>query len=98
MTTQRTGQAAASPADWSWRLQAACRGADTAVFYGPEGERPTRKRAREGRAKEICAACPVAQPCLQYALAHRECFGVWGGLGEQERQAIRQGVGNISRR
>jgi DNA-binding CsgD family transcriptional regulator len=43
------GQATASPVDWSWRRQAACRSADPAVFYGPEGERPTRKRAREGR-------------------------------------------------
>ena len=43
------GQATASPVDWSWRLQAACRSADPAVFYGPEGERPTRKRARAGR-------------------------------------------------
>jgi hypothetical protein len=43
--TRRTtsGQPAARPADWSWRLHAACRGVDTAVFYGPDDERPTRK-------------------------------------------------------
>lgn len=31
------------------------------------------------RAKAICAACPVAQPCLQGALDRREPLGVWGG-------------------
>ena len=39
----------------------------------------------------------MTTPTIGQATA-RECFGVWGGLGEQERQAIRQGIGNISRR
>jgi WhiB family transcriptional regulator, redox-sensing transcriptional regulator len=51
-----------------------------------------RKRARERRAKVICSTCPVVEPSLRYALAHRECFGVWGGLGEQDRQVIQRGV------
>jgi WhiB family transcriptional regulator, redox-sensing transcriptional regulator len=86
------GQPAAGPVDWSWRLHAACRGVDTAVFYGPDDERPTRKRVREQRAKAICSTCPVLVPCRQHALVHREWYGVWGGLGERERQAIRQGM------
>lgn len=38
----------------------------------------------------------MTTPTIGQATA-RECCGVWGGLGE-ERQAIRQGSGNISRR
>ena len=30
-------------------------------------------------AKELCAECPVAQPCLEGALSRREPWGVWGG-------------------
>ena len=31
------------------------------------------------QAKRICAACPVAAPCLQGALDRHEPCGVWGG-------------------
>jgi WhiB family redox-sensing transcriptional regulator len=39
-------------------------------------------------AKTVCAACPVIQQCRQHALAVREPYGVWGGLTEDERNAI----------
>ena len=31
------------------------------------------------RAKQICALCPVQEPCLAGAMARREPWGVWGG-------------------
>ena len=31
------------------------------------------------RAKAICGKCPVAEPCLEGAVARREPWGVWGG-------------------
>lgn len=31
------------------------------------------------RAKAICGKCPVADACLDGALARREPWGVWGG-------------------
>ncbi|MFL5795812.1 MAG: WhiB family transcriptional regulator [Actinomycetota bacterium] len=31
-------------------------------------------------------------PCRQHALAHREWYGVWGRLGERERQAMQRGT------
>lgn len=31
------------------------------------------------RAKQICATCPVVEPCLEGALERREPWGVWGG-------------------
>ena len=31
------------------------------------------------KAKEVCRACPVVEPCLEGALERREPWGVWGG-------------------
>lgn len=42
----------------------------------------------KGRAKSVCRPCPVKQPCLDYALAHNEDAGVWGGVSERERRKM----------
>jgi WhiB family transcriptional regulator, redox-sensing transcriptional regulator len=80
------------PADqegfWSWQAHGACRQADSALFYSPEGERGTRKRRREQAAKSICATCPVVEVCAAYAIANREPYGIWGGLSQDDREAI----------
>lgn len=39
-------------------------------------------------AAEICASCPVQQPCLEYALVNRISEGVWGGASQRERIRI----------
>lgn len=39
-------------------------------------------------ARRVCADCPVREPCLEYALAHRIDHGVWGGCSERERRRI----------
>jgi len=48
---------------------------------------------REAEAKALCRECPAILSCRQYALEQGEVYGVWGGLGEQERrlQLIRLG-------
>ena len=74
--------------DWDWQMQAACRGQDTALFYHPENERGPSRVRREMRAKSICATCPVVNPCLRWALAAREPYGVWGGLSVDERETL----------
>ncbi|MGW6705426.1 WhiB family transcriptional regulator [Streptomyces sp. NPDC054956] len=40
-------------------------------------------------AKRLCGACEGRKACLEYALANDERFGVWGGMSEAERQALR---------
>ncbi|HEY1919397.1 MAG TPA: WhiB family transcriptional regulator, partial [Streptosporangiaceae bacterium] len=40
------------------------------------------------RAKAICARCPVQLPCLTYALATSQEFGIWGGRDEAERRLL----------
>jgi WhiB family redox-sensing transcriptional regulator len=76
----------------SWRLRAACRSVDSAVFFSPDAERGRGREAREARAKAICARCPVIRECAAYALTAGERHGVWGGLSEQDRLALRLGA------
>ena len=45
---------------------------------------------RADAAKAICAGCPVLMECREQALAIREPYGVWGGLSEDERRAIKR--------
>lgn len=73
---------------WDWQLDAACRGEDSDLFFHPEGERGPSRLSRELAAKSVCARCPVAVQCAAHALAVREPYGVWGGLSEDEREAI----------
>jgi WhiB family redox-sensing transcriptional regulator len=60
---------------------AACNGADTSVFF-PVSD------SFAGEAKAICAECPVADACLEYAIATRQSDGVWGGLTGVERHRL----------
>ncbi len=74
---------------WGWQMRAACRGADTTLFFAPSYfEKREEKDAREVRAKAICARCPVRDQCLEYALRIREPHGIWGGLNEMERRQL----------
>jgi WhiB family redox-sensing transcriptional regulator len=76
---------------WDWQLQAACRGLDSEVFFHPDGQRGSARAAREAKAKEICASCPVMMACREHALKVREPYGVWGGLTEEEREQVLRG-------
>ena len=70
-----------------WRAEAACRHGDPELFF-PEGTAGPALRQVE-RAKHVCRACPVAVPCLGFALGHGVSFGIWGGTTEEERRVIR---------
>ncbi|MDV6286781.1 WhiB family transcriptional regulator [Rhodococcus jostii] len=70
---------------WQWRLSAACRTEDAAIFFPPDGERPTARAARESAAKRICRECPVSVECLTFALATGQHHGVWGTTTPVER-------------
>ena len=72
-----------------WQQKAACKGPHASIFFPPSHfERKEDKERRESKAKEICATCPVQQPCLEYALSIREPHGIWGGLNEIERKQL----------
>ena len=58
------------------------------MFFHPEGERGPARRNRDQAAKAVCRTCPVLTQCRAHALAVREPYGVWGGLSEEDRDAI----------
>lgn len=73
---------------WDWQKEGLCRGRDSAVFFHPDNERGAARAAREDRAKELCFRCPVLMRCREHALAVQEPYGVWGGMGEDERRRV----------
>ena len=64
-----------------WRMLGACRGLDAGIFYPDTDEEAE-------VAKQVCHECGVRDICLEFALAHREKVGVWGGATERERRRI----------
>ena len=57
-----------------WQLSAACRGMDANWWFPPRGG-----STHVAEAKAVCATCPVAAACLQYAITNDERTGIWGG-------------------
>ena len=56
----------------AWRSDAACKGA-TDVMYQRDPDGITTATA-------LCARCPVAEQCIDAAVANGETFGIWGGV------------------
>ncbi len=73
---------------WDWQVDGACRTADPQLFFHPEGERGPARRNRDASALAVCAGCPVIEQCRQHGLSVREPYGVWGGLTEDDREAV----------
>ena len=67
----------------SWQDRALCAQTDPEAFF-PEKGGSTRE------AKRVCTSCDVRADCLEYALAHDERFGIWGGLSERERRKLKR--------
>jgi WhiB family transcriptional regulator, redox-sensing transcriptional regulator len=72
----------------NWRDHAACRRLDPDLFFpvSTSGASLTDIEA----AKRVCRRCPVATPCLRWALDLGQVSGIWGGTTEEERRALRR--------
>jgi WhiB family redox-sensing transcriptional regulator len=82
---ERYDVAPATIDDDQWQERALCAQTDPEAFF-PEKGGSTRE------AKRICMGCEVRHACLEYALAHDERFGIWGGLSERERRRLKRGI------
>lgn len=71
--------------DRNWRESAACRGCNPELFH-------LTGKHNVNTAKAVCATCPVADTCLQWAIENNETMGVWGGCSEKERRIIRRQI------
>lgn len=85
-TKINAGHAPAMPAigrEQDWKLQGLCNQADPEAWFPDKG-------GANAEVKKICGRCPVRLACLQYALDTKQAWGVWGGLSEFERKALRK--------
>lgn len=71
-----------------WVHRAKCKDEDPELFFpiGTTGPAATQIDA----AKAVCLQCEVRVPCLEWALATGQDAGVWGGMSEEERRALRR--------
>jgi WhiB family redox-sensing transcriptional regulator len=72
----------------TWRDRAACLGEDPELFFPDGNTRPALVQAEE--AKAVCRRCEVTATCLKWALESGQEAGVWGGLSEEERRALKR--------
>ena len=86
MTT--TTRLATKPASDNWQIRGACRNEDPELFFPIGGGPAAQVQAEE--AKRVCWRCPVMQLCGQWALKTRQDAGVWGGMSEDERRALKR--------
>ena len=75
-------------ADPTWRDHALCRDTDPELFF-PVGTTGVALVQIE-QAKRVCSECGARVDCLDFALSTNQDSGVWGGLSEEERRAIRR--------
>ncbi|MGW2547116.1 WhiB family transcriptional regulator [Kitasatospora sp. NPDC001574] len=72
-----------------WRHRAVCREEDPELFFPIGNTGPALLQIEE--AKAVCRRrCPVMEQCLQWALETSEQAGVWGGMSEDERRAMKR--------
>ncbi|MGW6208692.1 WhiB family transcriptional regulator [Streptomyces sp. NPDC055089] len=72
----------------NWRMLAACREEDPDLFFPIGSTGPALVQTED--AKVVCRSCPVRQECLRWALDNGQDAGVWGGLDETERRALKR--------
>jgi WhiB family redox-sensing transcriptional regulator len=82
------GRVSADGGRLAWLAEAACRDHDPELFF------PQRGHAHQGQAaKQVCASCPVRQPCRDLAVraasGRGEDHGIFGGTKPHERTGLR---------
>jgi WhiB family redox-sensing transcriptional regulator len=62
--------------------------ADPELFFPIGNTGPALQQIDE--AKQHCRVCEVTETCLRWALDTGQDAGVWGGLSEDERRALKR--------
>src|SRR5690606_38586989 len=71
-----------------WRHRAACRDVDPERFFPIGNTRPAILQIED--AKQVCQRLDVTYACLICALEYVQEAGVWGGMSEDERRALKR--------
>ena len=70
-----------------WRHVAACREVDPELFFPIGNSGPALLQIEEA---DGCATVHVADECLRWAIDSGQDAGVWGGLSEDQRRALKR--------
>ena len=76
------------PPAMDWRHRSACLDEDPELFFPIGNTGPAILQIEE--AKQVCRRCEVREQCLAWALEAGQDHGVWGGLSEDERRALKR--------
>ena len=79
-----------------WRHRATCRDEDPELFFPIGNTGPALLQIED--AKAVCRRCDVVDQCLQWALESGQDAGVWGGMSEDERRALKRRAARARRR
>jgi len=71
-----------------WLHKAGCLEEDPELFFPIGNVGPAVLQIEE--AKAVCRRCEVVETCLRWALDTGQDAGVWGGLSEDERRALKR--------
>jgi WhiB family redox-sensing transcriptional regulator len=71
-----------------WRSLAACLDYEPELFFPIGSTGPALSQLVD--AQQVCLSCPVREDCLQWAFDQHIDHGVWGGLSEEQRRALRR--------
>ncbi|MCI9889667.1 WhiB family transcriptional regulator [Micrococcales bacterium 31B] len=71
-----------------WRHKSACLNEDPELFFPIGNTGPAITQIHE--AKLVCQRCDVVNDCLKWALESGQDSGVWGGMSEDERRALKR--------
>jgi WhiB family redox-sensing transcriptional regulator len=71
-----------------WVHYARCKDEDPELFFPIGTAGPA--AAQIAAAKAVCSLCEVRIDCLEWSMATGQDAGVWGGLSEDERRALRR--------
>ena len=79
-----------------WRHKAACLDEDPELFFPVGNTGPALLQIEE--AKTVCRSCEVVDVCLKWAIESGQDAGVWGGMSEDERRALKRRNAEIEAR
>jgi WhiB family redox-sensing transcriptional regulator len=77
-----------SPIMMDWRNRAACLDEEPELFFPIGNTGPALLQIEE--AKAVCRRCEIVETCLDWAIESGQDAGVWGGLSEDERRALKR--------
>lgn len=88
MTTMAEPQVNHGAPEEDWRVRGLCRDANYDLFFPSAAEDESEPPYPSPEVKRICNLCPVRHECLEYALANRIPYGIFGGQSAYERSLI----------